>query len=195
MSLGRENKPYAWGPRIGPCRPLRVVAGRGDAAPGLYPWPVWGPLPDWLPPGSRRLGLATGLAGVLIGAILGAGSPSVQLRRGWPAIGWGETSLLMIAGGFLGWQPIVVAGLFGLVPGLIAAMRQWMAGKSIAFSMWLALAVAGVWMGWYWIGPLVQGLFFNPGRLLLFVVLGLTALLAFIACLRLLAVARSSTGT
>jgi leader peptidase (prepilin peptidase)/N-methyltransferase len=37
---------------------------------GLYPWPVWGPLPSWLPAGSRREGLATGLAGALMGVVL-----------------------------------------------------------------------------------------------------------------------------
>src|SRR5208337_1890734 len=33
---------------------------------GAYPWPVWGPLPDWLPPESWQLGLATGLGGLLV---------------------------------------------------------------------------------------------------------------------------------
>src|SRR5206468_3727462 len=34
---------------------------------GAYPWPVWGPLPDWLSYGSWQLGLATGVAGLLVG--------------------------------------------------------------------------------------------------------------------------------
>jgi leader peptidase (prepilin peptidase) / N-methyltransferase len=197
MTLGRENKPYAWGPRVG-AMPADAPWWLGDVTPraGLYPWPVWGPLPDWLPPGSCRLGLATGLAGVLSGALLMAlVCLAFNFGAGAAVIGWGETSLLLIAGGFLGWQPIVVAGLLGLVPGLIAATRQWMVGKRIEFSRWLALAVAAVWLGWYWIGPLMQGLFFNPGRLLLFVVLGLASLFTFLACLRLLAGARSSAGT
>src|SRR6267142_312868 len=37
---------------------------------GLYPWPVWGPLPAWLPSGSIRLGLATGIAGLLAGTLV-----------------------------------------------------------------------------------------------------------------------------
>ena len=115
MSLGRENKPYAWGPRVG-AMPAAAPWWLGEVTPcaGLYPWPVWGPLPDWLPPGSRRLGLATGLAGVLTAAILLAlVRLAFNFGVGAAVIGWGETSLLMIAGGFLGWQPIVVAGLFG----------------------------------------------------------------------------------
>jgi leader peptidase (prepilin peptidase)/N-methyltransferase len=37
---------------------------------GLYPWPVWGPLPSWLPAGSPQQGLATGVAGALMGTML-----------------------------------------------------------------------------------------------------------------------------
>src|SRR5262249_30844349 len=37
---------------------------------GAYAWPVWFPLPAWLPERSWRLGLATGLAGALAGMIL-----------------------------------------------------------------------------------------------------------------------------
>jgi leader peptidase (prepilin peptidase)/N-methyltransferase len=37
----------------------------------LYPWPVWGPLPRWLQPGGTwKAGLATGLAGALMGMVL-----------------------------------------------------------------------------------------------------------------------------
>jgi argininosuccinate lyase len=95
--------------------------------------------------------------------------------------------LLAIAGGFLGWQPVLVAGLLGLVPGLIVAVLQEVVGKrrQVVFSIWLALAVAGVGLGWYWIGPRVQGLFFNATRLLLLAVVCATALLVFAACLRL----------
>jgi leader peptidase (prepilin peptidase)/N-methyltransferase len=38
---------------------------------GLYPWPVWGPLPAWLQPGGNwQTGLATGLAGMLMGTLM-----------------------------------------------------------------------------------------------------------------------------
>lgn len=184
----RANRPYAWGPRVGPM-PSEAPWWMGETTPraGLYPWPVWGPLPDWLPPGSRWLGLATGLAGVLTAALLMAlVRLAFNLGVGASVIGWGETSLLTIAGGFLGWQPIVVAGLLGVVPGLIAATRQWVLGRRqpIAFSLWLALAVAGVGLGWYWIGPLGQGLFFNDTRLLLLALGWLAFLILFALVLR-----------
>jgi hypothetical protein len=111
---------------------------------------------------------------------------------GTTVIGWGETSLMMIAGGFVGWQPVVVAGLIGLIPGMIVATRQWTAGnrQQIAFSIWLAVAVVAVLLGWYWIGPLVQGLFFSETSLLLLVAVFATVLAVFSAGLRLAAISR-----
>jgi predicted acyltransferase len=58
----------------------------------------------------------------------------------------------------------------------------------------LALAVEAVGLGWYWIGPLVQGLFFNETRLLLFAAACAMSLLLLAACLRLVAV-RSADRT
>jgi leader peptidase (prepilin peptidase)/N-methyltransferase len=38
---------------------------------GVYPWPVWAPLPKWLAPGGNwQTGLATGVAGALVGTML-----------------------------------------------------------------------------------------------------------------------------
>jgi leader peptidase (prepilin peptidase)/N-methyltransferase len=194
MIFGSVDKPYSWGPRVG-AMPSDAPWWQGDVTPraGFYLWPVWGPLPDWLPPGSRRLGLATGLAGVLAGAMLmGLVRLAFNFGAGAKAIGWGETSLLMIAGGFLGWQPLVVAFLIALTPGMIGAIRQWNRekGRNIAFSVWLGPSLAGVWLGWYWIGPLVQGLFFNETRLLLLAAGYMVILIALCIYLRRAAIAR-----
>src|SRR5579884_4088366 len=172
LPIRPPDKPYEGGPQVGPM-PAGDPWWRADVTPhaGLYPWPVWGPLPDGLPPGSWQLGLATGLAGVVAGAAL---TWLVRLLfnagTGTAALGWGEVSLMMIAGAFLGWQPVVVAGLIALIPGLAAATVQWAVWKRqrVTYSLWLALALVPVWLGWYWIGPLVQGLFFSQARLLLF---------------------------
>ncbi len=192
--FGRVNKPYVWGPHVG-AMPADSPWWQGDVTPqaGLYPWPVWGPLPDGLPPGGWRLGAMSGLAGVLTGAIL-----MVLVRllfntgSGATVVGWGETSLMMIAGAFLGWQPVVVAVLVGLVPGLIAAGVQRVVRRrsQVTFSLWMALAVAAVCLGWYWIGPLVQGLFFHASRLLLLTVGYGVGLVTFALCLRAFATFR-----
>ena len=195
----QARKPYEWGPRVG-SMPSDEPWWMGSVTPrgGLVPWPVCGPLPSWLPPGSWPLGLTTGLAGVLAGAILmGLVRLLFNAGAGVEAIGWGETSLMMIAGAFLGWQSIVVAALLGLIPGLIAATMQWAMWrrKVVSFSVWLALAIVAVWFGWYWIGPLVQGLFFNETRLLLLAAVFVGVLLAFAGVLRLTALARRQVRT
>lgn len=161
--LGGERKAYSWGPRIG-AMPSDSPWWLGDTTPrnGLYSWPVWGPPPSWLPAGSHELGLATGLAGVVAAAVLmGLIRLAFNVGAGTQVIGWGETSLMMIAGGFLGWQPIVVAALLALIPGFGTATR-----RQVSFSWWLTAAVVAVWFGWFWIGPLVQGMFFKETRLL-----------------------------
>jgi leader peptidase (prepilin peptidase)/N-methyltransferase len=198
LQIRPPDKPYEWGPRVG-AMPAGAPWWGGDVTPpaGLYSWPVWGPLPDGLPPGSWQLGLATGLAGVVAGAVLtGLVRLLFNAGTGTAALGWGEVSLMMIAGAFLGWQPVVVAGLIALIPGLAAATVQWAVWKRqrVTYSLWLALALVPVWLGWYWIGPLVQGLFFNQTRLLLFATGCVAWLLALTAGLRL-AVARRSART
>ena len=185
----KEIKPYPWGPAVG-AMPADEPWWKGDYTPraGLYSWPIWGPLPHWLPPGNWRLGLATGLAGALTGAVLtGLVRLVFNLGVGAAALGGGEISLLTIAGAFLGWQPVFVAGLLALIPGLTSATRQWVVRKQhrVSYSLWLVLILVPVWLGWFWIGPLVQGLFVDPIRLPLFAVGCAAWLLALAACLRL----------
>ena len=189
------DKPYNGGPRVG-LMPTDKPWWGGEVTPraGAYSWPVWGPLPDWLPPGHWSLGLATGLAGVLAGvALTGLVRLLFNLGVGASALGGGEVGLLAIAGGFLGWQPVVVGGLLALLPGLTSAIWQWTVRKQsqVSYCLWLALTLAPVWLAWYWIGPLVQGLFFDGPRLLWFA-LGCAAwLLVLAAGLRLAGAARS----
>jgi len=137
--------------------------------------------------------LATGLAGVLVGAAL-AGLVRLLFNLGVAAaaLGGGEQALLMIAGGFLGWQPVVAAGLLALVPGLVTATLQWAVQKRrrVFYGLWLAPTLVAVWLGWYWIGPWVQGLFFNKIRMQWFVLGCTSLLLAFTASLRLAGAAR-----
>jgi leader peptidase (prepilin peptidase)/N-methyltransferase len=145
---------------------------------GLYPWPVWGPPPDWLPPGSWQLGLATGLAGMLagtlmlrvIGFIFGKG-------LGKEAMGLGDADLMMMAGSFLGWQPIVVAFFISVFPGLVMGVFQLIIRRdnSLPFGPALAAGVVITWLGWNWIGPRVQPMFFWD--VILFAMAGLAVVL------------------
>ena len=170
-----------------------VGDGRRNTATGVVLVAGLGPLPDWLPAGDWRLGLATGLAGVLAGAAwTGVVRLLFNLGVGASALGQGEMSLLIIAGGFLGWQPVVVAGLLALIPGLATATMQWIVKnrRQVSYGLWLALALVPVGLGWYWIGPLVQGLFFEGVRLILLLLGFICSLFAFAAGVRLAGVAR-----
>jgi leader peptidase (prepilin peptidase)/N-methyltransferase len=130
---------------------------------GLYPWPVWGPLPDWLPPGSWQLGLATGVAGLLVGTLLlRAVRFLFSAGLGVEALGLGDADLMMMAGSFLGWQPVVVAFFLSCVPGLVFGGIQMAVRRdnSLPFGPALAAAVVFTWLAWGRIGPQVQVIFF-----------------------------------
>lgn len=142
----------------------------GRVLEGLYPWPVWGPLPHFLAPGGNwQTGLATGLAGALVGTFLLRGVRTLfSSGLGKEALGMGDADLMMMAGAFLGWQPVVIAFFLSVVPGLIFGVgRLLISGdNAVAFGPSLAIAVAATWLLWPTIGPLVQPLLFN-GELML----------------------------
>jgi leader peptidase (prepilin peptidase)/N-methyltransferase len=131
---------------------------------GLYPWPVWGPLPAWLAPGGNwQTGLATGLAGLLAGSLVLRSIRSLFSRGyGKEGLGLGDADLMMMAGSFLGWQPVVAAFLVSAAPALVIGVLQLIVRRdnSLPFGPSLVLGVVITWLGWHWIGPHVQPLFF-----------------------------------
>ena len=126
----------------------------GRPLQGVYSWPVWGPLPDWLLPGGNwQTGLATGIAGFLAGTLLlrvvrftfglGLGvdymeEPTPESEKwslpwrmwdwtgrvGGKTLGLGDADLMMMAGAFLGWQPTLTAFFLAVIPGLAFGMVQ-----------------------------------------------------------------------
>lgn len=138
---------------------------------GLYPWPVWGPLPAWLPAGSARLGLATGLVGALVGTFLLRAIKFLfekGLRK--EALGLGDADLMMMAGAFLGWQPIVIGFLVGGLVSLVLALPNLiMQGeRELPFGPGLAIGIVLTWMSWSLIGPEAQMVLFHPMLLFFF---------------------------
>lgn len=160
MPRDREWATWPWSPR-----------------PGFMAWPVWGPPTEPLPPGSWRLGLVTGLIGGLVGAWgLRVIAWLAALGRGHPIFDTSGTDILLIAGTFLGWQPIIVALLLGTV---LATPGRWglrlLRGPELPMGFWLTVAVMIAWLGWGWIGPLVRPVFFD-GMLLPLVLVGILGL-------------------
>lgn len=131
---------------------------------GLYPWPVWGPPPNWMPAGGPMLGLVTGIVGALTGTFL---LRSVKLLfekgLGKEALGLGDADMMMMAGAFLGWQPVVIAFLAGALVSLIFAIPRLVTRgeNTLPFGPGLAVGTILTWLGWHWIAPFAQTLFFN----------------------------------
>ncbi len=130
---------------------------------GLQRWPVFLPLPDWLPPGSWQLGLATSLVGAAVGTL------SMRLIRfifSWglkkEAMGLGDADLMMMIGAFLGWQALVWvlfgAVMLGLVYAVVLVVRN--KGNELPFGPFLA-GGAVLALITPWLYPLSQSFFFD----------------------------------
>jgi leader peptidase (prepilin peptidase)/N-methyltransferase len=147
---------------------------------GAYPWPVWYPLPDWLPVGSWQLGLATGLAGVLAGTLMLRAVRFVfGLGRGKEGLGVGDADLMMMAGAFLGWQPVVIAFFVSVFPALFIGLTQVVlrGNQELAFGPSLSLGIVLTMLAWHGIGPSVAGIFFDMTLLLILIAAGAAFLL------------------
>jgi len=178
--------PWPWTPAAGAARiPAGVAWWIVDPAlgpeQGLYPWPFWGPLPPWFAPGGNwQTGLATGLAGAAMGTLmLRAVRYLFGLGLGIEALGLGDADLMMLAGAFVGWQPVVAAFFVAVFIGLIFGLGQlFLHGDNMMpFGPSLALGTLITLLCWRWIGPQFQSLFFN-GPLL--------AILGIVACVLML---------
>ncbi len=137
---------------------------------GIYLWPVWPSLPGWLPETSRLTGLVTGLAGALAGMLLLRGLRfTFGIGRGKEGLGLGDADLMMMAGSFLGWQPIVMAFLIAVFPGLVFGIIHLVlrGNKSLPFGPALAMGVIFTWLRWDRIAPPFQIVFFSPLVLLI----------------------------
>ena len=184
--------PYTHGARFDPQQAVKdMPAGREwwevdpnlGPKPGLYPWPFWGPLPDGFAPGGNwQTGVVTGLMGAAVGTLLLRAIRFLfGLGLGIEALGLGDADLMMMAGSFLGWQPIVVAFFIGVFAGLIFGIGQLIlrGDNLMPFGPSLAVGIVVTFLCWYWIGPKVQMPFFNSFVVLSLAVLG--SILMFVA--------------
>jgi leader peptidase (prepilin peptidase)/N-methyltransferase len=151
--------------RMPPGDPWWIVDPALGPKLGAYPWPFWGPLPGLFAPGGNwQTGLATGLAGALGGTLL------LRVVRflfgvgmGIEALGLGDADLMMMAGGFLGWQPVVVAFVAGVLIGLVFGLAQLAlrGDNSMPFGPSLAVGTVVVMLCWRWVYAPTQAIFFN----------------------------------
>lgn len=156
---------------------------------GIYPWPLFGPLPEPLVPGGFLTGLATGLAGALVGTFLvRAVSFVFSAALGKEALGLGDADLMMMAGAFLGWQIVVVAFFVSVFPGLVFGLVQMIITRDnrMPFGPSLALGTVLTLLGWRWLGAYVQPVFFDATLLAMILVGGAAMMLLMGFLLRLL---------
>jgi leader peptidase (prepilin peptidase) / N-methyltransferase len=157
---------------------------------GFQPWPLWRPeaLPSWLAPGTRTLGLATGLAGVVAGIVVVRAIRFLfGLGRGMEGLGLGDADLMMMAGAFLGWQATVIAFFVSVFPALVLGVVSIIArgNQAIPFVPSLALGIMITLYGWHSIGPHFATLFFDATLLILMGIVGSVLLLLVSFLLRL----------
>jgi leader peptidase (prepilin peptidase) / N-methyltransferase len=137
---------------------------------GLYPWPVWGPLPNWLWEHPWALGLLTGLTGAAAGMIL-LRAIKFMFEKGLQkeALGLGDADLMMLAGAFIGWQPVVMAffvGTFAALP-LGIVFRVVKKEATLPFGPGLAAGVMITLYWWPWLGPSLHPILFDDFLILL----------------------------
>lgn len=170
--IGATLMPWPW-----PRTPADALPGLGTDSPGwqwlnpgsglrggVYEWPFWGPLPEFCHPGGNwQTGFLTGLVGLLIGTwFLRTIGGVFSYGLGREAMGLGDADLMMMAGAFLGWQPMVAGFFLSILPALIfgtvnLAFRR---DGSLPFGPSLAAGVMAACLGWRWLGPYLQPLFF-----------------------------------
>jgi leader peptidase (prepilin peptidase) / N-methyltransferase len=146
----------------------------GEIPRGMYPWPLWGPVPVWLWEHRWALGLVTGLIGAVVGmTLLRFVKFMFERGLGKEALGMGDADLMMMAGAFIGWQPVVAAffvGTFIALPlGLI--LRFGKGERAIPFGPGLAIGVIVTLYWWPWLGRGLKTLFFDHITVLLAVAL------------------------
>ena len=110
---------------------------------------LWSPS---LGPGTWQLGLATGLAGVLAGIIILRGVRFLfGVGRGMEGLGLGDADLMMMAGAFIGWQPVLIAFFVSVFPALVLGVGWIMVrgNQELPFGPSLALGTLMTLFGWW----------------------------------------------
>ena len=101
---------------------------------------------------------------MLAGIVLLRGVRAVfGLGRGREGLGVGDADLMMMAGAFLGWQPVVIAFFVSVFPAMLVGVTQIVlrGDQELAFGPSLSLGIVLTMLGWQWIGPHLAPVFFD----------------------------------
>ena len=155
---------------------------------GIQAWPVWGPLPEFAPAGTWKLGLLNAVVGALAGSlVVRAVKWLFEVGFGKEALGLGDADLLLMAGAFLGWQQVVMSLFVGAfaallvfkLPGLVmATVRQTPIERELPFGPGLAVGVMVTMLSWPWLGHHLRVFFDGTSLGLVVIVMGVGMLAA-----------------
>ena len=148
-------------------------------------------LPEWMKQHQHLHGLAWSIAGASTGAAL---SWIVRILAGailgYPAVGFGDVTLMAMIGAFLGWQPtlctLAIAPIAGILIGL--AVRLLTGRNFVAFGPYLAFAAVVVLFTWriLWEQQLLRNIFSHWPTVVGLVFGSLAAMSLLLAALRIL---------
>lgn len=155
----------------------QLTEWQGKVPMGVQLWPFWGPPPKFAPAASWQLGLLNSVLGALVGTFVVRGVKWLfEVGFGNEALGMGDADLMLMAGAFLGWQPVLFSLFVGAFAALIvfklpSLVMGYIRGAPIEhelpFGPGLAVGVVVTLLGWRWIGPEVQFPFFDPPAMLI----------------------------
>ena len=181
--------PGLWSTRHGYFRAVRVFTARmvrERTTYGLLALAIAGSVAIawvWSIGGAHWAGLASGLAGIVVGGglvwIIRILASAVLHRE---AMGFGDVTLLAMIGAFLGWQAAII--IFFLAPLLaivIGITRLLLHGeKEIPFGPFLCLAAAVMFWAWPTIWKYFAEPYFSQGWWLIAVLLGCLGLIVLL---------------
>lgn len=138
----------------------------------LHPVAIWLPVPTmpgmfpgvhWATNWNKYLGLATGLAGLFAGGAVVWTVREIFTRViGREAMGFGDVTLMAMAGSFLGWQTVILAFFFAVVPAVFVGSFNWLVFRNdeLPYGPHLSISCIGcifLWRPlWAWLYPLFQ---------------------------------------
>jgi leader peptidase (prepilin peptidase)/N-methyltransferase len=149
----------------------------------LQPWPFWWPLPEWFANGGNwQTGLANGFLGMLAGTVLLRAVRFIfTVGRGVEGLGLGDADLMMMAGAFLGWQPMLFAFFISVFFALPFGILKWIVTREQGLPFGPALAAAVLLAGLRWEAIAGEIRFFFFWRDMLLALAGAGALFLFLA--------------
>jgi len=113
---------------------------------------VYGPyLPQWMKDHQHLHGLAWSLAGCVLGAgLVWLARIAANLILGFPAIGFGDVTLMAMIGAFMGWQPVLCVLAVSPIVGIVLGFSVYVVtGRGfMAFGPCLAAGAVVVLFGW-----------------------------------------------